>query len=117
MSARALLRELRGLGVILEADGDRLLVDAPAGVVTDGLRATLNQHKPHLLKLLEWERRMPDEVALGPRRPPSPESGRLLAAGWEPKERCKRIIWRRPGGTWYSDEVAVLLAARDKAPP
>jgi hypothetical protein len=30
-------------------------VDAPAGAVTDELRDALVEHKPKLLKLLEWE--------------------------------------------------------------
>ncbi len=117
MSARALLRELRGLGVALEPDGNRLRVDAPAGVMTDGLRDTLTEHKTHLLKLLEWERRMREEDALGPHHPSRPEAGLLLAAGWVPKERSGRIIWRRPGGSWYGEEAAVLLLARDRGPP
>ncbi|MDP9439433.1 MAG: hypothetical protein M3P49_11935 [Actinomycetota bacterium] len=117
MSARTLLQELRGLGVVLAADGDCLLVDAPNEVITDGLRDTLTEHKPHLLKLLEWERRMPKEAALGPRRPPGAEAKRLLAAGWSPKERSGRVIWRKPGGSWYGEEVALLLLARDRGPP
>jgi hypothetical protein len=36
------------------------------------------------------------------------EERRLMAAGWEPKERCGRIIWQRPdNGFYYSQEVAL----------
>ena len=36
------------------------------------------------------------------------EERRLIAAGWEPKERCGRIIWKRPDNGFYvSQEVAI----------
>jgi hypothetical protein len=41
----------------LYADGDRLLVDAPAEADTAERRAILSQHKGHLLKVLRWEQR------------------------------------------------------------
>ncbi len=47
----------------------------------------------------------------------SEDERRLLAAGWSPKERSGLVIWRKPGGSWYGEEVAVLLLARDKGPP
>jgi hypothetical protein len=42
--------------VILEADGERLLVDAPPGVVTNETREDLAEHKGRLLVLLRWKR-------------------------------------------------------------
>jgi hypothetical protein len=57
MNARTLLGKLRGLGVKLTADGDRLHVDAPAGSITDHIRAALVENKPRLLRLLELEQR------------------------------------------------------------
>ncbi len=56
MSARALLEELRARDVHLRGEGLMLHVDAPAGVVTDELRATLHQNKRNLIRLLESER-------------------------------------------------------------
>jgi hypothetical protein len=56
VKARELLEGLRGRGVILEADGERLLVDAPPGVVTDEAREELAEHKGRLLALLRWEK-------------------------------------------------------------
>jgi TubC N-terminal docking domain len=57
MNASALLKDLRRREVILEAEGDSLHVDAPAGVVvTDELRATLVENKEHLLESLARER-------------------------------------------------------------
>jgi hypothetical protein len=52
MSARALLEELRRKGVTLIADGDRLVVEAPAEVATEDLRSVLSQHKLRLLEIL-----------------------------------------------------------------
>jgi hypothetical protein len=52
VSIRALLEELRRRGVTLTADGDRLVVEAPAEVVTEDLRSVLSQHKPRLLEML-----------------------------------------------------------------
>ena len=57
MTARALLGKLRDLGVVLTAYGDRLHVDAPAGSITDHIRAALVENKPRLLRLLELEQR------------------------------------------------------------
>ncbi len=57
MSARALLEELRRRDVRLEADGLMLRVDAPSGVFTEELRATLAQRKHSVIRLLEKERR------------------------------------------------------------
>ena len=57
MNAHALLGKLRTMKVKITANGDRLCVDAPAGVVTEEFRTALVEHKPHLLKLLEWEQR------------------------------------------------------------
>lgn len=51
-AARDLLSELESLGVELRANGDRLHVRAPAGVVTYALRERLAKAKPELLQLL-----------------------------------------------------------------
>ena len=56
MSVGALLEDLRRRDVALEAEGDRLHVDAPAGAITDDLRAALVKNKGHLLELLARER-------------------------------------------------------------
>ncbi len=55
MSARTLLEELRCQDVRLEVEGGCLHVDAPAGVVTEELKASLAEQKPSLIKLLQWE--------------------------------------------------------------
>ena len=92
MNARALLNELRALDVSLTAKGDLLGVNAPAGALTEQMKAALVENKPRLLELLEWERR------------------ELEATGFKPKERCGKIIWQHPhNGFYYSHEVALLF--------
>ncbi len=37
-------------------------------------------------------------------------AGKLLDAGWKPKERLGRTIWRRPdNGFWVSQEMAMHM--------
>ena len=52
MTPRELLTMTRHVGIVLEVRGDRLHVEAPAGIVTAGLRDELTWHKPTLLTLL-----------------------------------------------------------------
>jgi hypothetical protein len=56
MNASALLEDLLRRDVILEAEGDLLNVDAPAGAMTEDLRAALMDNKERLLELLVRER-------------------------------------------------------------
>ncbi len=65
MSVGALLEDLRRRDVILEVEGDRLHVDAPAGAITDELRAALAENKGRLLALLARERRDLGEASRG----------------------------------------------------
>ncbi len=58
MNALSLYHDLKARGVNLEADAERLKVDAPAGVVTEADRAALLEFKPDLLKFLS---RTPEE--------------------------------------------------------
>jgi TubC N-terminal docking domain len=62
VNARSLFHDLRALGVILEAQGEYLKVDAPAGVLTEEHRAALKEHKPKLLKRLSRPREEPEEA-------------------------------------------------------
>ncbi len=57
MSALELLEDLRGLGVTVETKNGFLDLDAPVGVITEDLLKSVTEHKPKLLKLLEWKRR------------------------------------------------------------
>ena len=52
MTAGRLVARLRALGVALATDGERLTIDAPAGVLTPALLAELRGRKWALLALL-----------------------------------------------------------------
>ena len=52
MKVLTLYHDLKRRGVRLEADGGRLIVDAPAGELTEGDRAALAEAKPVLLRML-----------------------------------------------------------------
>ena len=62
MNALSLYQDLKAQGVVLEAQGDHLKVDAPVGVLTDGHKTALKEHKPKLLKLLSHPIEKPQEV-------------------------------------------------------
>ena len=51
MSAVQLIRQCRDAGIRLQARGDRLHVDAPAGAITPELRQRLTEYKVELLAL------------------------------------------------------------------
>lgn len=53
MSAAELLMMAKAAGIILRADGDRLLYEAPKGTLTPELKDALVLHKPALLNLLK----------------------------------------------------------------
>ena len=61
MTGQALLARLRERDIQLTADGDRLVVDAPRGLLTDQLRGVLRNRKAELLTILgdadHWARR------------------------------------------------------------
>jgi hypothetical protein len=57
-----LLNSLRVKGVNLMAEGDKLHVDAPAGVLADALKASLAENKEALIELLERERAKLEEA-------------------------------------------------------
>jgi hypothetical protein len=57
MTASALLQALQARQIRLWAEGDALHYDAPAGVMTDELKALVRAHKAALLALLRQEKR------------------------------------------------------------
>ena len=58
MNALSLYHDLKARGVILEAQGEHLKVDAPAGVLAEEDKTALVAFKPTLLKFLS---RTPEE--------------------------------------------------------
>jgi hypothetical protein len=62
VNALSLYHDLKARSVILEAQGENLKVDAPAGVLTDADRAALKEFKPKLLRFLSRPREEAREV-------------------------------------------------------
>ncbi len=52
MTGELLFEQLRERDIRLSAKGNRLVVDAPRGILTEQLRVTLREHKAKLLTLL-----------------------------------------------------------------
>lgn len=52
MNAAELIEELRSQGVLLEAEGDRIRVDAPRGTLTPQVRSILAERKQEIIALL-----------------------------------------------------------------
>ena len=57
MTTEELIADLQRRGVHLSARGDRVCIDAPAGVITPNTRNVLAAQKAELLRLLTGERR------------------------------------------------------------
>lgn len=58
MNAIALIRQCKAIGIQLQARGDRLHVEAPAGSLTPELRQALADHKAELLALHATRKRL-----------------------------------------------------------
>jgi len=100
MTAGTLLSHLRAAGAILTATGtDRLRVDAPKGVLTPDLRASLVAHKAELLATLRVRVAQPYELNEFNRR-----KGVRNAA---PKRRSVKV-WR-PAPYWQACVEATML--------
>jgi hypothetical protein len=115
MNVRALLEELEHLGVELRVVGDELEYEGPEAAVTLELLERLKAHKAELMAVcgkretVAEEGRQPAE-SMRIRTVADPDTRKLLAAGWEPKQRCWRTIWKRSGGGfYYSREMATHL--------
>jgi hypothetical protein len=113
MNVRALLEELERLGVELRAVGDDLEYEGPEVAITPELLERLKAHKADLMvacanaERVAEEDRKPAEI-MCMRATADPQAHKLSAAGWEPKERCGKTIWKRPDTGFYcSQEMAV----------
>ena len=90
--------KLRGAGVVLRMNGDRLLVQAPAGVVTAELREEIVRRKPELISAIQGS---------SSKTPAEPDSLReianLLTAAYQryvaiPKPHAEQRIESAPAG-------------------
>jgi len=113
MSVGALLEELECQNVQLRVAGENLEYEGPREVMTPELLERLKAYKADLIAIcaktetVAEEGRKPGEI-VRMRATADPEACKLSAAGWEPKERCGKVIWKHPGnGFYYSQEVAI----------
>ena len=113
MSVGALLEELERQNVQLRVAGEDLEYEGPREVMTPELLERLKVHKADLMMIYsqseavaEEGRSLTDIACMQTAR--GSESRRLLAAGWKPKGRCGKVIWKCPAnGFYYSQEVAI----------
>ena len=76
MTTSELVNELKRHGATLTVRSDRLCIDAPAGVVTPELRATLVDRKQEILELLRGREQKDSD----PRQPSQQDRGASLSA-------------------------------------
>lgn len=66
MESGELLNYLDSIGVSLSVDNDELRVRASAGILTDGLKKTINEHRKNLVQLLQETNDLVEEaISLG----------------------------------------------------
>lgn len=75
MNALKLIHDLEKRDIRLDADGDNLKVDTPAGVLTEEDRAALLEAKPALLRLLYRAQQEPEDDGRRFRARPSRHPG------------------------------------------
>ncbi len=109
MTHQALLAELERLNVKISLAGDKLRLDAPAGVLTPELKKAVTKHKP---ELLAWLRNPTCEVWPGnvvrvyPMRKSCLEAGHCLSLT---RERDCGLFPVRPG--WCRERVSIRRQA------
>jgi hypothetical protein len=117
MNVQAMLKELEWLGVELRTVGKNLEYEGPEEAITPELLEQLKAHADLMAvcgkaEMVTEEDGQPAEVMCIPNTA-DPEACRLLAPGWEPKERCGKIIWKQPdNGFYYSQEMAAYVLSR-----
>lgn len=120
MTASSLMASLTGRGVILSADGGRLSVDAPAGVLTEDDRDALRRHKAAILAILDGAP-PPDDPGPDPASMPWPPRPVELATWPTPyREAWGRrsaeledagVPWPESERTAFREVRAAMLAA------
>ena len=116
MSVWALLEELERQNVQLRVAGENLEYEGPREVMTLELLERMKAYKADLIAIcaktetVAEEGRKPGEGMRMRATTADPEACKLSAAGWEPKEYCDKVIWKRPdNGFYYSQEMASHL--------
>ena|SRR5829696_1248058 len=113
MSVWAMVEELERLRVKLRVAGGDLEYEGPERAITPELLERLKAYKADLVAICaktetvaEEGRKPGEDVRM--QATADPDACKLSAAGWEPKERCGKVIWKHPGnGFYYSQEVAI----------
>jgi len=114
MTPLDLLAELKRLKVKVSLAGDRLRLDAPAGVLTPELKGAVQQHKPALMALLSCQ---PVEVVFWPgvkskvyrARQACLEAGHCLQLSREADCSLFPLTWR---WGWRRKRVSMRQTAR-----
>lgn len=113
MTPHDLINDLTGRGVRLRAEGDKLKIDAPRGILTAEILEALSTHKPEILEVLTRPR-------LGaPVRPVPVRGGELTRCAWDncggelvtraSLQVCIRCMtWYIPAGPVSEDDQAAL---------
>ena len=115
MSVGAIVEELERLSVELRVAGGDLEYEGPEKAITPELLERLKAYKADLIAICtkaetvaEEGRKHSEDVRM--QATADPEACKLSAAGWEPKERCGKVIWKRPdNGFYFSQEMASHL--------
>jgi TubC N-terminal docking domain len=101
--ASALLDDLRAIGVMVEVIGDRLKIDAPAGVITEDQRQALRVSKPAIIKLLTT-------TTTDAPRSTQTTTATTPASSWDAKDR-KALTTIKPGLRAAVDLIAEVFGS------
>ena len=115
MSVWVLIEELERLGVKLRVAGGDLEYEGPERAITPELLERLKAYKADLIAICAKAETVADEGLkhsedVRMQATADSEACKLSAADWAPKERCGKVIWKRPDNDfYYSQEVSLHL--------
>ena len=93
MTAAALLASLRAKGISISSEGGRLILEAPAGVITANLRGELVKRKAELISALAPDHGHPADLNLAESQT---EIAKLLATAYRRYREILRVGQDRP---------------------
>src|SRR5262249_16886123 len=102
MTAAALLGSLRAMGVAIRSEDGRLIVEAPAGLITAEVGRGLGGKKPELVRALHLEHKHLVDSTL---REGQNEIAKLLANAYRRYSAIQRVSEDQPGNSG-NDELA-----------
>src|SRR5712691_6161227 len=93
MIARDLLLQLRAKGVEVKTSGnDRLVIDAPKGIINEELRSALSANKAELLRILNAEQGGPADAAVSKATEPVPSAPQVASIAVKPLPWAPKVI-------------------------